>query len=119
MQTNGFVDTIPSLPGTATIEEVVGPVAGWYLACYTVEQEEGFFGYAKLCVEKPAGVWEGRAVRKLATGPFASPEAAITAVVDLATVRLARRREAELELKFAWGDTVPGGAEADTVPGAA
>jgi len=108
MRTVGFVETIPSQPGTTTFEEVVGPVCGYYLACYTVEAQEGFYAYAKLCVRKPRDVWAAKALRKLAAGPCASPEAAITAVVDHVTRKLSRRREEELGLQFSWSHTVPG-----------
>ena len=108
MRTLGFVDTIPSQGSNDSIEEIVGPICGYWLACYTSEQEEGFFAYAKLCVDKPEHVWDAVAQRKMAAGPYKSPEAAISAVVDFATYRLAQRREAEQGLVHSWKDTQPG-----------
>ena len=108
MRTTGFVDTVPSQPGAGSIEEVVGPICGYYLACYTVEAEDGYNGYAKLCIDRPRSVWQATAVRKVASGPFASPEAAITGVVDLVTIKLSRKREEEHGLLYAWQETEPG-----------
>lgn len=107
-RTIGFVDTIPSEPGEASIEEIVGPICGWYLACYTVEAADGYFGYAKLCMQRPPSIWQAQARRKVAAGPYGSPEAAITAVVDETTLLLSRRREQELSLRNPWSNTVPG-----------
>ena len=107
-RTTGFVDTVPSQAGNVAIEEVVGPICGLWLACYTVETEQGFFAYAKLCARKPRSVWEAKPMRKMASGPFESPEAAITAVVDFATVTLSKKRERDLGLRHSWSNTVPG-----------
>lgn len=104
------MDTVPSQPGADSLEEVVGPVCGHWLACYTVPAEQGFFAYAKLCDRRPRSVWEAQAIRKLAAGPFDSPEAALTALVDFATLRLSRKREHEFGLQHSWSDTVPGEA---------
>lgn len=108
MRTTGFVDTVPSLPGAETIEEVLGPVCGYHLACYTVEAADGYYGYAKLCVDRPRSVWQAVATRKVASGPYASAEAALTGVVDLATLRLSRKREEEHGLLYSWSSTLPG-----------
>jgi hypothetical protein len=108
MRTTGFVDTVPSQPGAGSIEEVVGPVCGYYLASYTVEAEDGYYAYAKLCIDKPRSVWQAAAVRKVAAGPYASPEAAITGVVDLVIMKLSRKREEEHGLQYAWRATEPG-----------
>lgn len=108
MRTLGFVDTIPSQGSSDAIEEIIGPVCGYWLACYTHEAEEGYFAYAKLCLVKPEHVWDAVAQRKMAAGPYRSPEAAISAVVDFATVKLSQRREEREGLIHSWKDTQPG-----------
>jgi hypothetical protein len=92
MRLNGFQDTIPSEPTPTSLEEVVGPIFGFYLACYSVETEAGYFGYAKVCLERPASVWDAKAIRKSAEGPFETPETAMAAVMELTTLKLQKRQ---------------------------
>jgi hypothetical protein len=110
--TLAFVDTLPSQPGADRVEEVLGPICGFYLACYSVEAQEGFYGYAKVCGDKPPSVWTAAAQAKVVAGPMGSPEAAVTAVVDVATIKLARRREERETLLYSWKSTLPGEASA-------
>ncbi|TFZ03844.1 hypothetical protein [Ramlibacter humi] len=112
MGTLGFVDTLPSQPGKDSLEEVLGPICGYYLACYSVESLEGFYGYAKVCGQRPESVWGASAQAKVVAGPLGSPEAAITAVVDAATLKLARRIEERETLLYSWRSTEPGAASA-------
>ncbi|MGZ5182486.1 MAG: hypothetical protein ACXWC2_18560 [Ramlibacter sp.] len=74
------------------MEHIVGPVFGFYLACYTLETREGHYGYAKLCIDPPDSVWDtGEVLRKVAAGPYSTPEAAVRAVISRSERRLARR----------------------------
>ena len=73
-------------------ETLVGPVHGYYLACYSVESASGFHGYAKVHVDRPTCVWGPRAaLAKYTAGPFATSELALEAVVALVKVELAKR----------------------------
>ena len=74
------------------LEQITGPVHGFYLACYTVPAKDGHYGYAKICNVCPETVWEpGIAVRKVGVGPFRTEEQAIVAVLAEARRRLAAR----------------------------
>ena len=74
-------------------ERLAGPVHGYYLACYAVETDLGFFhGYAKVYVDRPVSVWGLRpALAKYSAGPFDSKEQAIQGVVRKCNVELAQR----------------------------
>jgi len=73
-------------------ETLVGPVHGYFLACYSVETAAGFYGYAKVHVHRPTCVWGVRpAVAKYTSGPCASSDLAIHAVIALAGIELAKR----------------------------
>lgn len=74
------------------MEHITGPVLGFYLACYTVQTSEGHYGYAKLCPDLPASVWDtGPVLRKIAAGPCATPRGALKAVIARSERRLVRR----------------------------
>ena len=71
------------------VEKIIGPVHGFHLACYTVATSDGHFGYAKVCAQRPASVWEtGEVFRKLAVGPYEDPQDALLAVLGKCQVRL-------------------------------
>jgi hypothetical protein len=73
------------------MEEVLGPVHGFHLACYTVPTPDGYVGYAKIFMYRPTCVWDaGEAIRKVAAGPYESEEDAFRGVYDLAARRLGR-----------------------------
>jgi hypothetical protein len=73
-------------------EQVIGPVHGYYFACYTLLDAEGYHGYAKLCAERPLDVWDTPgATVKVASGPYAHPEQALVGVVSRARRQLERR----------------------------
>ena len=73
-------------------EQVIGPVHGYWFACYTVQDDEGYYGYAKLCAERPQDVWDTPgAMVKVACGPYPQPERALVGVVDHARRQLERR----------------------------
>jgi hypothetical protein len=73
-------------------EMVVGPLHGYYLACYVVETSSGFQGYAKVHVHRPTCVWSARpALAKFTAGPCETSDLAIEAVVAAAAVELARQ----------------------------
>lgn len=63
-------------------ERLIGPIHGYYLACYTIETDAGCLGYAKVFANRPQCVWGARtAVAKYSAGPFGTSEAAIDGVV--------------------------------------
>jgi hypothetical protein len=63
-------------------EKLAGPVHGYHLGCYAIEDEAGFHGYAKVFVNRPSSVWSIRhPLAKYSAGPFASSDQAIEAVV--------------------------------------
>lgn len=70
----------PATPGGgsgdfAALEEIRGPVFGYYVAAYTIERPEGFFAFAKICRQEPASVWEtpdARAILSVGPEPVAS-----------------------------------------------
>ena len=73
-------------------EAVVGPVHGYYFACYTVRDAQGYYGYAKLCADRPEDVWDTPdATAKIGSGPHAHPERALLGVVSRARRKLERR----------------------------
>lgn len=73
-------------------EHIIGPVHGHWFACYTVRDEAGYHGYAKVCAERPGDVWDTPGARiKVACGPFPQPERALAGVVTRASRRLERR----------------------------
>ena len=79
-------------PGDDHHEAVIGPVLGFWFACYTVRDGEGYWGYAKLCADRPADVWHTPdAVMKVGSGPHALPERALLGVVGQARRQLERR----------------------------
>ena len=66
-------------------EVVVGPVLGFWFACYTVRDAHGYYGYAKLCAERPADIWHTPdAVVKVGSGPHPMAERALLGVVTQA-----------------------------------
>ena len=74
------------------MEQIAGPVFGFFLACYTVQADEGYYAYAKVCIGEPASVWEpGPTMRKVAAGPFRTEQEAMHAVISRAERKLARR----------------------------
>ncbi|GAC1534923.1 MAG: hypothetical protein NVS2B4_15320 [Ramlibacter sp.] len=78
---------------TEPIEQVIGPVHGYYFACYTVRDGSDYYGYAKLCPERPTDVWHTPgATAKLACGPHPHPQRALVGVVSVARRKLERRR---------------------------
>jgi len=81
------------------IERIVGPIHGFYLACYTLELAGEFYGYAKICLTQVDDVWTARAERKISVGPCISELDAINAVVERARGRL---REREIAFGKTW-----------------
>jgi hypothetical protein len=74
------------------VEQIAGPVLGFYLACYTIQAPEGHFAYAKICLDQPRSVWDaGTCLVKVVAGPFPTPEEALRAVITRSERRIARR----------------------------
>jgi hypothetical protein len=72
------------------VEQITGPVHGYWLACYTVQADGGHFAYAKLCIARPDDVWDANyAVRKVTAGPHQDPAEAIRLLVEHTTRKLA------------------------------
>ena len=89
------------------MEHIAGPFLGFYLACYTIQTGEGHYGYAKLCPDLPASVWDtGEVLRKVAAGPYPTPNAALRAVIARSERRLARR-EARRHSEWLMLDSAP------------
>ena len=86
-------ETMPAdLELNVRTETLVGPVRGYFLACYSVETESGFHGYAKVHVQRPTSAWGTRAaLAKYTAGPCESSELAIQAVIALADVELGKQ----------------------------
>ena len=85
-----LAETMPAdLELRVDAERLVGPVNGYYLACYTIDTDTGCIGYAKVYTVRPNCVWGTRtAVAKYSAGPFATAEAAINGVVQKCRVEL-------------------------------
>lgn len=84
-------------------EKVIGPVSGYWLACYTVQDGRGYHGYAKLCTQRPDDVWHTLGVAtKVACGPYPEPERALVGVVARA-----RRRLERLQARASCPDAAP------------
>jgi hypothetical protein len=49
------------------MERVTGPWDGMFVAAYTAELDGLFYGYAKLCTDRPADVWSAKTILKVAT----------------------------------------------------
>lgn len=80
-------------------EKVIGPVLGHYFACYTVVEGNGYYGYAKLCTQRPADVWDTpHAAAKVVSGPHPGPERALAGVVT----RARRQLEDQVGGDFLW-----------------
>jgi hypothetical protein len=74
------------------MERISGPYKGFYIAAYTVENESGFVGYAKVCVVEPENVWNAEPVEKLTSAAGFRTE--LEAIV--AAERKARKEIAEI-----------------------
>lgn len=73
-------------------ETVIGPLHGFFLACYVIEAASGFHGYAKVHVHRPACAWgTSLALAKYTAGPCETSQLALHAVIATATVELAKR----------------------------
>lgn len=60
---------------THVVEQVTGPVHGFYIAGYCISTPAGHYAYAKLCTEAPRDAWAcDSAVAKVSSGPW--PESA-------------------------------------------
>ena len=86
-----LAETMPAdLELRVDAERLVGPVNGYYLACYTIDSDAGCHGYAKVYTVRPTCVWGPRLpVAKYSAGPFATAEAAIQGVVQKCRQELA------------------------------
>jgi hypothetical protein len=47
------------------MDRITGPFKGFFIAAYTVENDSGFVGYAKVCMTQPDSVWSADPVEKL------------------------------------------------------
>lgn len=63
------------------MERISGPYKGFFIAAYTVENDSGYVGYAKVCMLEPDSVWNADPVEKLtsATGYRNELEAIVAA----------------------------------------
>lgn len=63
------------------MERITGPYKGFFIAAYTVENDSGHVGYAKVCLMEPDSVWNADPVEKLtsATGFRSELEAIVAA----------------------------------------
>ena len=63
------------------MERISGPYKGLFIAAYTVENDSGYVGYAKVCLLEPDSVWSADPVEKLtsATGFRTELEAIVAA----------------------------------------
>lgn len=63
------------------MERISGPYKGFFIAAYTVENDTGHVGYAKVCLTQPESVWTADPVEKLssATGFHTELEAIVAA----------------------------------------
>ena len=62
------------------MERISGPYKGFFIAAYTVENDSGYVGYAKVCLLEPDSVWNADPVEKLtsATGYRSELEAIVS-----------------------------------------
>ncbi len=86
------------------MERISGPYKGYFIAAYTVETDERFVGYAKVCVDQPDSVWTANSVQKLTTATGCKTELEAVAAAE----KKARRAIADIT-----GDQDPA-----TAPGA-
>ena len=63
------------------MERISGPYKGFFIAAYTVENDSGHVGCAKVCLMEPDSVWSADPVEKLtsATGFRTELEAIVAA----------------------------------------
>ncbi|HMA06313.1 MAG TPA: hypothetical protein VKP68_00530 [Ramlibacter sp.] len=63
------------------MERITGPYKGFFIAAYTVENDAGHVGYAKVCLIEPDSVWNADPVEKFtsATGFRTELEAIVAA----------------------------------------
>jgi hypothetical protein len=106
-----FADTMPSDLGLdVEAERVVGPINGYWIACYSVQSDEGYFAYAKAYTEALACVWNTPSpVAKYAAGPFESGEIALEAVIQKCDLDL-RQRVSKANRLLRWLGRYKGGA---------
>lgn len=76
---------------SASLKEVIaGPVKGYYLAAYAIEQRGGYASYYKVCNGEPASYWEALCLIKgKAPGRHATAQAALQEAQDLARAEIA------------------------------
>lgn len=68
------------------MEQIVGPVSGFYVASYAWPSMDGarFSSYAKICRSKPADYWSAECMFKLFGGEHHATQAAALATANLA-----------------------------------
>lgn len=70
------------------MERITGPFLGHYVAAYAVKTEAGYVGYAKICSEQPADVWQCNAMEKIGGRPASTWSTALKAVEEKAVLFL-------------------------------
>jgi len=87
------------------MERISGPYKGYYIAAYTVEADNTFVGYAKVCLNEPTSVWSSTSVERLTSAAgFRSELEAMAAAEHKA-------RRAIADLSPDWDSTGPGGLD--------
>ena len=74
------------------MERISGPYKGFFIAAYTVENDTGHVGYAKVCLAEPQSVWTADPVEKFTSAAGFPTE--LEAIV--AAERKARKDIAEM-----------------------
>lgn len=84
------------------MERITGPYMGRFIAAYTVESENFFDGYAKICVAEPSSVWSAERVEKLTSAfGFRTELEAMSAAERKAREQIARMAsQAEFQSEF-------------------
>lgn len=74
------------------VERISGPFRGkFFVAAYTVESAEGYYGYAKVCEGRPPDVWSAVGINKVGTDiDYAHAGDALDAAERMAAIAIAR-----------------------------
>lgn len=72
----------PSAPDSTllapVVEWVVGPMHGFYSACYVVSSDDGYVGYAKVCTGRTRCVWTTtKGIAKIGTTGYPTLQQAV------------------------------------------
>ncbi|HSV45420.1 MAG TPA: hypothetical protein VLJ58_06475 [Ramlibacter sp.] len=61
------------------MHRITGPYRGYYVAAFTVSTKDGFVGYGKACVARPAKAWRAQGVLGVISSMYSNDLQALVA----------------------------------------